>query len=77
MDTLDGLWPENAEAWRVYQLLCGRTVSDCQAASLVLDRVTDGWEIERFIALVDRLDIVANVLSPHNNGPTQARNHRR
>lgn len=68
----EGLWAENAEAWSVFQLLCGRTVRDCQLESWVIARVTDGWEMERALDLVQRLDILANVLEP-SHGPTENR----
>ncbi len=75
MPLLDGLWPENTEAWHTYQLLCGRTVRDCQLEGWILERATTGWESERVIALMERLDVIAGVLSP-SHGPTENRSHR-
>lgn len=74
MAHLDGLWPENTEAWDIYQLLCGRTVRDCQSEGWLLERLTQSWELERLLALLSRLDVIANVLSP-SHGPAENRHH--
>jgi hypothetical protein len=76
MQQLDGLWAENAEAWKTYQLLCGRTVRDCQLEGWLLERWTQDWDSDRVIALLDRLDVIAGVLEPAQHGPTPTR-HRR
>jgi hypothetical protein len=74
MPLLDGLWPENAEAWHVYHLLCGRTVRDVQLEGWLLERWTAEWETDRVVSLLERLDLIAGVLSP--DGTTQDRRHR-
>jgi hypothetical protein len=75
MGRLDGLFIENAEAWQVYQHMCGRTVRDCQLEGWLLDRLTEGWDQERTLALVERLNIIGAALSP-THGPTENRRHR-
>jgi hypothetical protein len=62
MNNLDGLLVENKEAWETYQLVCGRTVRGCHLESWLLDRYTDGWDTERVIALVERLNVIGGVL---------------
>lgn len=74
MPRLEGLWPENTEAWDVYQLLCGRTVRECQLEGWLLERCTADWEADRVIALLERLDIITGVLA---HGDTQNRRHSR
>ncbi len=71
MYQIDGLWRENAEAWEVFHLLCGRTVRDIQLENWVLTKWTDGWPLERTLGLIDRLDLIGSVLEP--NGTAQDR----
>ena len=65
MTRLEGLWSENAEAWQTYHLLCGRTVRDCQLEGWLLQRCTDGWDTDRVLGLLDRLNVILSVLEPH------------
>ena len=71
MAQLEGLWPENAEAWQTYQLLCGRTVRDCQLEGWLLDRCTQAWSHERVLELLERLDVITGVLSPPQHGSSK------
>lgn len=72
---LEGLWPENAEAWQIHQQLCGRTVKDCQLEGWLLERLTHEWETPRVVTLIERLNVIAQVLSP-SHGPTENRRSR-
>lgn len=65
MDHLEGLFRENAEAWDLHHLLCGRTVRDCRLEGQVFSRVTDGWSTDQMIGILDRLNLIASVLEPH------------
>jgi hypothetical protein len=65
----DGLWPENAEAWDLFNQLCGRTVREGRLEGWLLERWTTDWPMDRILGLFDRLDLIANVLTPH--GPTK------
>ena len=71
MPLLDGLWGENAEAWKTYHLLCGRTVRDSQLDGWLLDRLTTGWDLERVTGLLDRLDVIGAALE--SDGHTENR----
>ena len=63
-----GLWQENAEAWQIYQLLCGRTVQVCELQATALEWVTARWSPEERIALLYRLDVILDVLQPEADG---------
>ena len=69
----EGLFLANAEAWRVYQILCGRTVRMCEAYGMALEWVTAGWSSAERLHLLQRLDVILDVISPEDNGrpPTQ------
>ncbi len=73
MFQVDGLWQENAEAWKLSHLLCGRTVRDLQLENWILTKWTDGWALERVLGLLDRLDLIASVLEPHGRTEDQYR----
>jgi len=61
---LTGLWQDNADAWGLYHLLCGRTVRLAKLQGLVITKWTDGWAIERVQTLLGRLDLIGRVLEP-------------
>lgn len=69
----EDLWPENAEAWELYQVLCGRTVREARLESLVLTKWTEGWAWDAIRGLLDRLDILAAALEPHGRTEDQYR----
>jgi len=69
-DQFSGLWRENAEAYRIYTKLCGRTVRECHLEGWLLDRLTADWESERTLGLIERLNVILSVLEPLH-GPTQ------
>lgn len=71
MSQMDALWQENAEAWQLYHLLCGRTVRDVQLEGWMLTKWTDGWPLDRVVELLDRLDLIAAVLEPHGRPEDQ------
>ena len=72
---LDRLWPENAEAWRCYQTLCGRTVGTFELHAWALDRFTADMTPRECAGLVERLDLILKVLQPEStaDGSDQAR----
>jgi hypothetical protein len=65
MQQVDGLWRENSEAWETYHRLCGRTVREWHLEGWLLDRWTDGWEVDKVSRLIDRLNLIVSVLEPH------------
>jgi hypothetical protein len=60
----EALWPENAEAWRIYQTLCGRTVSTLELGNWVLPLLTEGWAVADKLDLLARLDLILAVTTP-------------
>ncbi len=60
----DSLWPENGEAWRIYQTLCGRTVGILELGGPLVMRATADWPIEQLLDLLARLDVILDVLQP-------------
>jgi len=65
-----GLWVENANAWDLYQRLCGRAVRDFHLEGWLVQQWTDGWDFERVAILMDRLNLIASVLEPHGRTQT-------
>jgi hypothetical protein len=65
MDAIDGLWPENAHAWRVYHQIVSRFGIDFGGVTAwLLDRVTDGMDPEDAVELVERLALIYDTLNP-------------
>ena len=61
---VDALWPENAEAWRCYRTLCGRTVRTFELHEWALSSFTEGWTPEARDDLLVRLDLIVSLVSP-------------
>lgn len=55
---------ENQEAWQMYRRLARRILGDLDARAVALDRLTRGWPAARFEAMVDRLNVIHDVLQP-------------
>lgn len=64
MERLGGLDPENTTAWGRYRLLCNRFVNDLQAGSVMLNRLTEDEDPERFVESCERLRVIYDVLQP-------------
>lgn len=58
------LWRVNADAWRIYRLLCSRFVALSTLRGPLFERLTEGWPAEDVIDLVQRLDVIVNLLEP-------------
>jgi hypothetical protein len=63
-EALEGLWPENAEAWRVFRQIATQFTVDLHAGNEVLRRLTGGLDDEAFGALLDRLSLIYTLLYP-------------
>jgi len=61
---IDSLWCANADAWRIYQALCGRMVSLCSLYGYVIETETKGWTATQVLDLLRRLDLIASILQP-------------
>ena len=63
------LWPENAEAWRLYQTLCGRTVKHCELHGWVLDAwFLEDRSFEARAAMLKRLDLIGVEFDQRDEG---------
>lgn len=60
----DALWVVNQDAWRLYQALCGRTVSFCQLHGLVIEKWTQDWPVDQVVDLIHRLDCILDFMQP-------------
>jgi hypothetical protein len=64
-DAIEGLWPENAEAWRIFQQVVTRFTVDLHAGNEVLRRATAHVDdVEEFGALMDRLSLIYELVYP-------------
>lgn len=62
---LEDLWPENAEAWRLYHSLVSRFVADLGAGAEALRRATSGVaDGEAWAELLERLSLIYDLLCP-------------
>ena len=61
---LQELDPVNAEAWRIYRELASRFAAELHMGGVALDRMTQGWDEERFTDLWRRLTVAFDVLNP-------------
>ena len=66
-DRIDALWPENGEAWQVFQTLCGRTVSTCELRNEVFGRLTRDWSDLEYFDLLKRLDLILDMVQPRDD----------
>jgi hypothetical protein len=53
------LWPENVEAWELYQVLATRAAVEMNIGGIVLDRYLEDGSREDALALVQRLVLKA------------------
>lgn len=58
------LLSENAEAWTLYQALCGRTVQVLELGPVVVERWTAGLDAAQTLDVLRRLDLILDVLQP-------------
>jgi len=66
---LEALWPENAEAWRLYQTLCGRTVKQLDLHQWVLHewfREERDWQPRAL--MLRRLDLIGAIIEQAHAG---------
>ena len=68
MARLERLWPENIEAWRCFQTLCGRTVRTFELREWALDQFVAEKDLRERADLLDRLDVILNVMVPESHG---------
>ena len=59
-----GLWLENAEALDLYQALAGPTVQAVSLQPYLFTRWMAGRSLEEVRAMLRRLDLVSEILSP-------------
>lgn len=60
----DGLWQVNRDAWQVYGEIGRRVVALCDLRGAVLERLTVDWPTDDVLDLVQRLDVILDVLNP-------------
>ncbi len=58
------LWPENADAWRLYHQLCTRFLVDGALLAVALTRLTADLTGDQFTDTLDRLSVIYDVLQP-------------
>jgi hypothetical protein len=62
---LEGLWPENAEAWRIFHQVVSRFTHDLQAGGEALRRLTAGvTDVDDYEDLLARLALIYDLLYP-------------
>lgn len=59
----------NAEAWAIFQRVCGRFAHEAGLMSLRLTLETDGWPAQDVIDLLDRLEIIYDEVMPPQEPP--------
>ena len=66
------MWTANAQAWRIYQALCGRMVGLCELHGLVIEKATEGWSVDQVTDLLRRLDVMLDILTPRSTETPRA-----
>lgn len=64
------LFAVNAQALNIYHRLCGRTIGDLGAAGWLLQVLTDGWSSDDVLDLVERIELIREVLDPPVTRPS-------
>ncbi len=67
-NALDDLWPENVEAWRLFQRLASRLVVDAHLGTWAMLRLTARRTPSEAEALLDRLALLYDLLLPVQRG---------
>jgi hypothetical protein len=69
---LDALWPENADAWRVFHQVVSRFTVEFHLGGEALRRLTGELEADAFEALLERLSLIYDLLyPPRQSGPAE------
>lgn len=63
-DALDGLYPENRQAWNLYSTVMTRFAHETQTTGWLLERVTRDLHPDDIVDLADRLAVVFDELNP-------------
>jgi len=58
------LGPENAEAWRLFNLCGSRVSMQWQLGGWILQRTCERWSLDDTTDMVERLDIILAELAP-------------
>lgn len=61
---MEGLYPENVTAWRLFQRMCARFVVDTHLAPDVFRVATAGADADTVEDLLERLDVIYRVAMP-------------
>ncbi len=62
------LWPENAEAWRVFLSVARRFIADTHLTPVVLAQHLAGRDEEHALDLIDRLALIYDMVVPSPKG---------
>lgn len=68
----EDLWAVNARALQIYRRLCGRTTVDLGLAGWLFEALTDGWSTTDVVDLVERLEVIREILDPPKAVPTHS-----
>lgn len=61
---LEGLYPENADAWQMFHQIATRFVVDAGLAGAVFRRLTDKADTETVEDLLERLSVIYDLVMP-------------
>ena len=71
-EALEGLWPENAEAWRIFQQVVTRFTADLDLAAAVLTAALAEADLDSVGDLLARLSVIYEWLYPPPTRTTSA-----
>jgi hypothetical protein len=63
-EALEGLWPENADAWRMFHRVVTRFAVDMHAGAEIMRRLAVDIDADDFGDLVDRFSLIYDLLYP-------------
>jgi hypothetical protein len=61
---LDDVWPENLDAWRIFQRLASRLVIEAQLGPEVFRRLTEDLDVSAVEDTLERVGVIYDIVLP-------------
>ena len=61
------IWPENLDAWRIFQRLASRLVVDARLGPEVFRRLTEEYDGDKVEDVLERLGVIHDIVMPQKS----------
>lgn len=61
---LERAWPENLQAWRIFNKVAGRLVVEAHLGQEVFRRLTEDLDAETVSDVVERIELIHRIVNP-------------